>query len=200
MVEIRTVSKAHTVEVDRVKGSRFIADIAPTIDEQAALAFVDRIRSREQAATHHCWAYRLAGGRARSSDDGEPRDTAGPPILRRIGGADLSDVVVVVTRYYGGTNLGRGGLIRAYGSAASEVLATADVVVRRVRRTLGLDHSYDLSGPVESVLAAFDARVLSADYGELVSLRVAVPVELEDGFVAAIGEASAGTVRPAAID
>ena len=200
MAEIRTVSEAYTVEIDKVKGSRFIADLAPAGDERAALEFVERIRSREPAATHHCWAYRLAGGRERSNDDGEPRDTAGPPILRRIGGADLSDVVVVVTRYYGGTNLGRGGLIRAYGSATAEVIAVADVVVRQVRHTVALEHSYDLSAHVEAVLAAFDARPIAADYGELVSLRVAVPGDRVDEFIAAIAESTSGGVEAGRID
>ena len=200
MAQIRTVSEMFTVEIDKVKGSRFIADLGPASDEQAAAAFVDRIRSREPAATHHCWAYRLASGRARSSDDGEPHDTAGPPILRRIGGADLADVVVVVTRYYGGTNLGRGGLSRAYGAAAAEALGIADVVVREVRSTVALEYPYDLSSHVEAVVAAFDARQVDADYAELVKLRVAVSSERVDEFISAVAESTSGSVGARRID
>lgn len=186
------------MEVDRVRGSRFIADVAPAVDETAALAVVTEVRRREPAASHHCWAFRLHDDRERSSDDGEPRDTAGAPILRRIHGADLADVVVVVTRYFGGTELGRGGLVRAYGAAAAAVLEAAPVVVRPVRATFSLTHDYDLSGVVESVLAAHDASVLASDYGGRVALRVAVPAAGAEAFAAALREATSGRVVPEA--
>lgn len=195
MAEIRTVSGAFSAEIEKIKGSRFIADIAPSEDERVASDFVDAVRAREQSATHHCFAYRLASGIERSSDDGEPRDTGGPPILRRVVGADLFDVVVVVTRYYGGTNLGRGGLIRAYGAAAAAAIDAAAVVARPVTRIVSLEHSYEMSGPVDSVVAGFGALVVSAEYGQAVTLDVAVPAERVEAFVDAMTEATAGTVE-----
>lgn len=191
---VRTLAGRWTAELPTRKGSRFIADVAPVDDAAAALAFVEEVRRREPDATHHCWAYRLPDGRERSSDDGEPRDTAGPPILRRIGGAELAGVVVVVTRYYGGTQLGRGGLVRAYGEAAATALADAPVIERRVRTGFRVQAPYDRSGTVEGVLAAFDATVRQADYGVVVDLRVAVPVDVADAFRAALSEATAGEV------
>ncbi len=193
---VRTLVRPHRVELEKVKGSRFVADAAPATDEPAALAVVDRLRGETPDATHHCWAFRLEDGRERSDDDGEPRDTAGAPILRHLQGSGLADVVVVVTRWFGGTKLGRGGLVRAYGAAAAAVLADAPVVERPVMTTLSVTHPYELSGTVEAVLAAHDAVVLDADYGAQVVARVAVPRSRATAFVDAMTEATAGRVRP----
>ncbi len=183
--------RPHRVEIDRVKGSRFVAEAAPAGDEPAALAIVERLRAATPDATHHCWAFRLEDGRARCDDDGEPRDSAGAPILRHLQGAGLADVVVVVTRWFGGTKLGRGGLVRAYGAAAAAVLADAPVEERPVLVTLSLTHDYDLSAAVDAVLAALDA-----EYGQQVAVRVAVPRVAAPTFVDAMTEATAGRVRP----
>lgn len=196
VAHIRPVARALTHEGDRVKESRFIADLAPATSDAAALAVVQSVRDREPSATHHCWAFRLQDGRQRSSDDGEPSGTAGAPILRHLGGADLVDVVVVVTRYYGGTKLGTGGLIRAYGGAAAAALARAEVVQRPVLVALAVQHDYELSGAVEGVLAAFGATVVSAGYGAVVSLVVTVAAEQSSAFMAQVVEATSGRVVP----
>ena len=105
-----------------VKHSRFLARAAPVESPAAALAFLACVA--DAGATHNCWAYRIEGD-YRSSDDGEPAGTAGRPILAAIDGQGLDQVVVVVTRWYGGTKLGAGGLVRAYGGCAAECLRTA---------------------------------------------------------------------------
>lgn len=199
MIEVRTLARPHRTETDRVKGSRFIGDVAPAGDERSALGFLASVRDRERDATHHCWAYLLDGGRSRSSDDGEPGGTAGAPILRRIESADLTDVVVVVTRYYGGTNLGKGGLVRAYGAAAAAVLTEAPVTVRVATSAMTVEHPYELSAAVEAVMAAHDTRTVAADYGVRVTLRVAVPRGREQRFAAALTEATAGRVAARAV-
>ncbi len=123
---------SHELEV---KHSRFVARAAPVASPEEALAYVQAVRDPQ--ATHNCWAYKL-GPRYRFSDDGEPSGTAGRPILSAIEGQGLDGVVVVVTRYFGGIKLGTGGLVRAYGSAASECLRQAPkrVIVPRVRCVL----------------------------------------------------------------
>ena len=193
---VRTLTRPHRVEIERVRGSRFVADAAPASDEDAAADAVARVQAGFPDATHHCWAYRLEDGRERSDDDGEPRDTAGAPILRHLQGSGLADVVVVVTRWFGGTKLGRGGLVRAYGAAAAAVLADAPIEERPVLTNPSLVHDYDLSAAVEAVLAAHGARVVDADYGARVSARVVVPRASADAFVAAMTEATAGRVTP----
>lgn len=197
--EVTTVTAPATVEIDRIRGSRFIGDAAPIGDADVALAFVESVRTREPDATHHAWAYRLADGRARSSDDGEPGGTAGPPILQRIEGRGLHDVAVVVTRFYGGTNLGKGGLVRAYGAAAAAVLDELPTVTRPVLAAFEVVHPYDLSGAVDGVIAAMGGRVLDVDYAVDVRRRIGVPVRHADDFVAAVTEATAGAVLPARV-
>lgn len=197
---LRTVRSATTTEIERVKGSRFVADLAPATAEPEARAFVDRIRQREPTATHHCWAFRFADGRALTSDDGEPRDTAGAPILRRLEGSGLADVVLVVTRYYGGTKLGRGGLIRAYGSASAAAIGAADVAALRATTDVRLAHPYELSGVVDGVIAAHAATGIHATFTDRVVRTVAVPVELTEEFVDAVTEATGGVVRPSLTD
>jgi uncharacterized YigZ family protein len=194
--EIGTVASTASVELERIRGSRFIGDVAPAHDEAAAAAFVADVRAREPAATHHCWAYRLADGRARSSDDGEPGGTAGPPILQRIEGGGLHDVVVVVTRYHGGTNLGRGGLVRAYGEAAAAALAAAGTRTRPVVASFSLRYPYGASGAVDAAVAAHRGHVLTADYGAEVEVTVAVPLAAAGAFARAVVDGTAGTVRP----
>lgn len=197
---VRTIRRLSRVEIDRIKASRFIADIAPCTDEATARAVIDSVRAREPSATHHCWAFRLADGRALASDDGEPHGTAGAPILRRIEGHDLADVVIVVTRYYGGTNLGRGGLIRAYGGAALASIESAEILTRAQTVRFELVHSYEMSAKVNAALAAFDAKIEVSDYGADVSLIAIVPQALADEFSAMVSDGTAGTVLPKVLD
>ncbi len=192
--EIRTIDRPATFEIERIKGSRFIADAAPISDESTALAFVSEIRKRETSASHHCWAYRLAQGRERTYDAGEPGGTAGAPILRRIAGAELYDVIVVVTRYYGGTNLGKGGLIRAYGESAAAGLACATTILRPILTYWTVTHPYDLSSAVQGVTKEYRATVVSADYGEAVTLKLAVRAGDAVGFGVQLTNATGGVV------
>jgi uncharacterized YigZ family protein len=130
----RTIAEGLRHEPPKTKGSRHIATIAPVATTAAAEAVVARVRDEMPDATHHAFAWRLRAGDGpsglsfRSSDDGEPSGSAGRPILAQIDGRELTDVVVVVTRYFGGTKLGVGGLVRAYGGAAAEALDLAEIV------------------------------------------------------------------------
>ena len=125
MPAYRTIAAALSTEIEPIKKSRFVADAAPVSSPEEALRFIESIQAQTPDAGHHCYGWRLQAGDAgwRVSDDGEPGGTAGMPILARIDGQDLCGVVVVVTRWFGGTKLGKGGLIRAYGAAAAAVLS-----------------------------------------------------------------------------
>ncbi len=132
-------------EAPKTKGSRFIGEALPAADDAALAQALDAVRRREPQATHWCWAARLGapgergdGATPRTSDDGEPSGSAGIPILREIERRGLSDTLVVVTRYYGGTKLGTGGLARAYGEAAGLALDEAPTATRVQRVALGL--------------------------------------------------------------
>lgn len=199
MPVVRTLARRHAVEIDKIKGSRFLAAAAPVPGRDAAESFLEELRQTYRDATHNCWAYRLApppGGSAgpeeRSSDDGEPSGTAGRPILREIAGRDLVGVAVVVTRYYGGTKLGTGGLVRAYGAAAAAVLDDAATVERPVVEPLRLRFDYGFTGPVQGVLAAHGLEPVRADYGADVAFELAVPVEATTEVRKALRDATQG--------
>ncbi len=191
---IRTLARPVRHEPPKVKGSRFIASIAPVETPDAAMAFVDARRLEFQGASHHCFAWRVGGedSRTRFSDDGEPSGTAGRPILRQLDGRDLTDVVAVVTRYFGGIKLGTGGLIRAYGGAVTAALELAEVVERPVVERLRLTFAYTASGAVQSVLAAFGLEPSAADYGGEVTMDLAVPVADVERLEAALRDATRG--------
>ena len=129
MDQYSTVCGCGTGEITEKK-SRFIADVFPVASEEEAASHIEKIRKQYWDARHHCWAYVIGRnpGTERMSDDGEPAGTAGKPILEVIKGRRLTDVLVVVTRYFGGTLLGTGGLVRAYTSAAAEGLSRAGIM------------------------------------------------------------------------
>ena len=142
-----------------------------------AEAFIERVRAEFASATHNCWAYRVgpAGEAFRSSDAGEPSGSAGRPILLQIEGHDLTDTAVVVTRWFGGTKLGVGGLMRAYGGAAGQTLDRAPVETVVVTRRIEVEHPYDCSGAVQGLLAARRLEPTESDYGAAVKLVLEVP-------------------------
>jgi uncharacterized YigZ family protein len=150
-----------------VKRSRFLAVLEPAADSDRAAEVVAEERRAHHAARHHCWAWRLrpSGQEERAGDDGEPSGTAGLPMLEVLRGASLSDVVAVVTRYFGGTLLGTGGLTRAYSQAVALAVAEARIVtvVPALRFSLSLDAAE--MATVDAALRRRGVRVVSADYG-----------------------------------
>jgi len=181
-------------EIDKVKGSRFIATACPVATPEEADAFVERVRREFHDARHTCWAYRLGrGGETwRFQDDGEPSGSAGRPILQQIEGHDLTDVVIAVTRYFGGTKLGIGGLVRAYGAAARECLERARTRVVVLTRRIIVSHPYECSDGVQALLAARGLRAISGEYGESVRFEVDVPEGEVEGFLSELRDRTAG--------
>ncbi|MCA9569074.1 MAG: YigZ family protein [Myxococcales bacterium] len=177
-----------------MKGSRFLARAAPVADAEEARRFVDSVKAEHRKASHVASAFR-AGGTEGSSDDGEVSGTAGPPALARLVGAGLDGVVVAVVRYYGGTNLGKGGLVRAYGAAASAVLDAAEVVELedRVRREVRVPTG--VGSAVTTALGRAGFTVLQAVWGAEVVLTVEGPAEAEEAARAATLDATRGTSR-----
>ena len=189
-----TLARAADLEVPKVKGSRFWAFARPVRDEAAARSFLEELREQHRGAGHHCFAWSLGVEEpaTRSSDDGEPAGTAGRPILREIEARDLRDVCVVVLRWFGGTKLGTGGLVRAYGGAARALLAEAPTRVVVVTRPASVRFGYPDTTLVEGVLREFGLEPLAADYGGEVTLSLAVPPELLEALEQALRDASAG--------
>jgi uncharacterized YigZ family protein len=191
-----TLVREHRHEIDPIKGSRFLATVGPASTADEAEAFVARIRAEFANATHHCWAYRvgLRGEGFRCSDDGEPGGTAGRPILAQIEGHGLTNTAVVVTRWYGGTKLGTGGLVRAYGGATGQALDRAERQ-RLVQMTrLRVEHPYECSGAVTGLLGAWRLEPLEADYGSAVRLVLEIPEERREELTRELTDRTAGRV------
>lgn len=186
----------------KVDDSRFIADAFRVRSAEQAEQHIKAVRQREHKATHHCTAYRIgsAGDTFRYDDDGEPSGTAGPPILRQIEARTLTNTLVVVTRYFGGTKLGTGGLVRAYGEAAARVLDAASVVERFERVALRLRFAYDDTAPARHVLRRFDTQMLDEHYSEVTELTVAVRQSEADGFMKAFTNALGGRGEVARVE
>ncbi len=158
------------------KGSRFIARAVPVGSTSEVATEISRLRRLEYDATHHCSAYRVGESAelSRSVDDGEPSGTAGAPILRQIESAELTNTLVVVTRYYGGTKLGTGGLIRAYGAAAEAVLKGAGKELVTRRTPLSLVFDYADTSPAMFTIQQFDAVITTTKYDEKTRIEVHV--------------------------
>jgi uncharacterized YigZ family protein len=181
---------AHAIEV---RHSHFRAQAIHVAAAEDALAWLAAVAERD--ATHNCWAYRI-GEAYRWSDDGEPAGTAGRPILAAIDGQGYDQVVVVVTRWFGGIKLGAGGLVRAYGGAAAECLRTAARRPIVALRTLRLQCGFDDIGNVHAALAAFDACKLHEAYdAQGVTLRLSVPEDRADALLDHLRDATRDRVR-----
>jgi len=176
-----------------VQGSRFVGRTAPVEDVATAEAFRDSVEADHPDATHHVPAYRVRADpfREYASDDGEPSGSAGDPILSVLSGRDLENVAVVVVRYFGGTELGVGGLVRAYARAATDALDAAQVVERRPHTSVTVRVAYDDSGTVRGILES-EALGFDATYDAQVTFDVRVPVAEVDRVLDRLRSATSG--------
>ncbi len=179
---MRTLVAGHLAEaVTEVKRSRFIGVVAQVRSEEAARAVIADQRARFPDARHHCSAFILdsEGATARShfSDDGEPSGTAGAPMLEVLSGADLTNVVAVVTRYFGGTLLGTGGLVRAYAGAVQSALAQAQIaqIVYLPRFRVHVDHA--IAGKVDAEIRRRGWDIGESEWAQSVAVTFTVPVD-----------------------
>lgn len=188
-----TVIERIRFEPEPSKGSRFIATVIPVADEPVAKAALADVRAEMPDAGHHCWAWRLASPAIdRASDDGEPSGSAGKPILAQLVGRELVDTAVIVTRYWGGTKLGVGGLVRAYGRAAGEALDRAKVVPWVAKIAATVLHEHGDTDAVVRVLAAAGATDVDVGYGASVTRLIEVPADALHQIEAALADATAG--------
>ncbi|WP_338824715.1 IMPACT family member YigZ [Moorella humiferrea] len=173
-----TVAREATVEI-KIERSRFIGHAREVESEDAAREFIARIQAAHRQATHNCFAYRVGMGKQEVtyySDAGEPGGTAGRPILGAITSLGLTNVAVVVTRYFGGKKLGVRGLINAYGQTARRVLEEAGSIRRVVTREVDLTCSYAELDRLLYLVHSHGGSVVTAEYGSEVRLKIAVPL------------------------
>lgn len=170
-----------------VKASRFIGSLAPVTSKEEAMLYIEDIRKEFYDATHNCFAYRLGaqGLNFRTADDGEPSGSAGKPILFEIQKANVSDVVLVVTRFYGGTKLGVGGLARAYSGAAEEVLKLCTKLEVIQTKSLRVFCVYEDVNIIKRLLHEYAAKY-EETYGDAVEFVAHIPLSKADEFMLAV--------------
>ena len=192
MEDYRTVSGTSTAEYEEKK-SRFIAQLAFADTEEKALAFLEQVRAANRTARHNVYAYRLReGSRERYSDDGEPAKTAGTPVLEVLQHSGLVDVICVVTRYFGGTLLGTGGLVRAYTTAAADALKAADVVTVRSVVRLSVTVDYSLYERASLLVDAAGAKQSPPQFTDKVTLEWTMPEGTQNTLITQLTELTRG--------
>lgn len=188
-----TIGADGDVETE-VKRSRFLCRLRRVEDEAAARAVVEAARKQYWDARHHCSAFVIRPGAdlQRSSDDGEPAGTAGAPMLEVLRGRQVTDVIAVVTRYFGGTLLGAGGLARAYGDAVRAALDEVGTRRRMLMRLMDISTEHAQAGRIEHELRSRGVAVRGMSYGSTATIHVAVPAAEVAGFDATLAAVSAG--------
>lgn len=198
----RTVYQGATGEYTDRK-SRFIAHVKPVSSEEEALRFIEQIRRQYWDAKHNCFAYVIRPDdgspvMSRASDDGEPAQTAGKPMMDLLQGRQLFNVAAVVTRYFGGILLGTGGLVRAYGGALQEALDRCVIIDKIPAVRMQLQCSYPMYGKVQSRLLEAGGVLINTLYDADVQLWFALPAQEEEPFRKTLLSLSSGTLKPQA--
>lgn len=176
--EYLTINKTAETSTN-IKGSIFISQCSRVSGAQEAIDYIKSIRTKHQDATHNCWAYRISPNEYRFSDDGEPSGTAGQPIFQAILGANLEEVCLVITRYYGGTKLGSGGLARAYSGGASAVLKEAQTFLVKPKTTFTVEAPFSEQNSLFHFLQSHPELATSVVYTET-GIQVEVSLYLSE--------------------
>lgn len=191
---------AKTVRTEiTIKRSRFIATMGFADTVEAARRFIRQIRDEMPDATHHVYAFRAGYGSSVNeglSDDGEPAGTSGKPVMSILRGSDLGDVVIVVTRYFGGVKLGTGGLVRAYSSAAKEAIEILPVTEKITTVTLEVLIPYTHYEQFKHILGEYDTHIIAETFASNVTLRLIVPEDYLEALSVRIREFSVGNTPP----
>lgn len=177
------------------KKSRFIGQVQHVESVSEAMAFIESVRKKYADATHNVWAYVLADGQMRWSDDGEPGGTSGQPTLNVFRSALVCDVACVVTRYFGGTLLGSGGLVRAYSKAASMALEAAGRARMAEWRSVAVECTYAQYERVRRLLEGMGAADMDGSFGEFVTVSALLPLDAAQAVSARLTDMTAGSAR-----
>lgn len=176
------------------KKSRFIAHVFPVKTEEEAVTIIEETKKKYWDARHNCYAFVIGerGEVTRCSDDGEPAGTAGRPILEVITGADIRNILVIVTRYFGGTLLGTGGLVRAYSQATQAGIAASKIALREHGKKVIIETDYNGIGKLQYIAAQMELTTIDTEYSDKVIMKLLVREDLCETFVKKVVEATAG--------
>lgn len=179
------------------KRSRFIATVRPVETEEDVQQFLEEMRKKYYDARHNCFAFSIGVEQpiVRCSDDGEPSGTAGKPILEVIQGQELHNIAIVVTRYFGGTLLGTGGLVRAYTQAAQEGIKQSHTIEKQFVKIIRLITNYNDIGKIQYLLGNESISIQSSDYTEIVTMKIVVPIGKVEQIEKKLIEVTNGTIQ-----
>ncbi|AJI47241.1 YigZ family protein [Francisella philomiragia] len=196
MNSYKTIFENLEFEISPIKKSRFISFVYKVASHEEVLEAIDNAKIIYPGANHYCWAYSLVdNNQLRFSDDGEPNGSAGKPILSHIQGLGISNVLVVVVRYFGGTKLGVGGLVRAYGQAAKEGLALAKIIDVEPQSEILIEYDYSETVNVDNLLNRYNIQIIKENYSNLISKVIKICTSEKSIFLEEITNITKGRVK-----
>jgi len=179
----------------KIQRSTFIGSVAAVLGIQEAESFLEKIKKEFYKATHNCFAYRISQDQFRFSDDGEPAGTAGRPILTMLEKHSLEQTAIVVTRYFGGIKLGKGGLSRAYAQCAEETIQQAGVKEFIPQQKIRLTYPYSFTNQIETIIKKHSGKVISGDFNTEVKASIQVPKAMYDHFLREVTSLNSDQVK-----
>lgn len=205
----KTVKEHIEYEIPKIKWSRFIGNIFHIKNKEDAEHYLAQIQEKYRDATHSCYAYHYGANvnydlfwnldlipeYTKQSDEGEPTNTAGKPILAQIKWHDLYNILIVVTRYFGGTMLGIGGLIQAYSECTKQTIQQSTIIDTEIMKKISYTYNFDLLPIVRNVLNKYDAKIIEEKYGEAINMTIEVNAWYLESFKKEIFENSKGQIK-----
>ncbi|HRX63587.1 MAG TPA: YigZ family protein [Candidatus Absconditabacterales bacterium] len=204
-----TILQHKEYEIPKIKGSRFIGNVFHIKNQEEAKEYLKQIQEKHKSATHNCYAYtygtninfdlfgnlEITPENFKQSDEGEPANTAGKPILAQIQGHKLHNIMIVVTRYFGGTLLGIGGLIQAYGECAKQTIKQSKIVELSIDETIEIKANYDLISIVMNLINKYDGKIVSEKHGDQAQITCQINKGLLSDFKKEIKNKSNGEIN-----
>lgn len=188
MFEYKTIDQPIENTLFKEKGSKFIGFAFPVTDEAELKKALEKIRGEHPKATHHCYAFRMGinGENYRANDDGEPSGSAGLPIFNQLLANDITNVLVIVVRYYGGTKLGVSGLVKAYKESAKVTLEEARIVTKELETEIEIRFNFNQQNTIFTLLSKFDGKIISFDSQERAVISARIKSKDKDNITEAL--------------
>jgi uncharacterized YigZ family protein len=188
MFEYKTIEKPIENTLLKEKGSKFIGFAFPVADESELKQALEKIRTEHPKATHHCYAFRmgLQGENYRANDDGEPSGSAGLPIFNQMLAHEITNSLVIVVRYYGGTKLGVSGLVKAYKESAKITLEEAHIITRELEEEIEIRFNFNQQNTIFTLLSKFDAKIIHFDAQEKAVISAKIKIKDKEAILKAL--------------
>ena len=197
-ITYKTIKENSQFEIEKIKGSRFIGTLIKVSSRDEAERELEAIRKKNYNATHNCFAY-IIGTEvdqiSRFGDDGEMSGTAGKPMMLVMDSSEITNVLLIVTRYYGGTKLGTGGLVKAYTNSAKETLAHSRIIDVEIKEELEFSYIYDSTSMVMNLINRYEANVIEEKYGDNANMRIKINKGFKQYFIDEMFDKSSGKIK-----